>query len=81
MKDPIFSFLVEIVGAFIVWTLKGFKGKLSDEMSGPNESNTKSWRNFTITLIFIFLIVTIIYKSDKSGDKSEPNLTRTIIVK
>lgn len=32
--NQIINFLIEIIGAFIVWTIKGFKGKLSDEMSG-----------------------------------------------
>lgn len=55
-ENQIINFLFEIIGAFIVWTVKGFKGKLSDEISGPYESNKKKWRN-TIISFSVFLLV------------------------
>jgi len=81
MVNPGFSFLVEIIGAFVVWTLKGFRGKLTDEMCGPYEYSSKSWRNFAITLIVIFFVVAIIKKLDSSDNKHETNMTKTIILK
>ncbi len=46
MRNSISDFVIEIVGALVVWAFKGFKGTLSDEMSRPHESNFKTWRNF-----------------------------------
>jgi len=71
MRSTIGNFIIEIVGAFVVWSLKGFKGSISDEMSGPNELNSKTWRNFFITLIIVVLGVGIIKKTNKTENKSE----------
>lgn len=35
MRGTIGNFMIEIIGAFVVWMFKGFKGTISDEMSGP----------------------------------------------
>ncbi len=35
MYNLFWNFVFEMIGAFIVWAVKGFKGKLSDEMAGP----------------------------------------------
>jgi Na+/H+ antiporter NhaC len=59
MSDPVFSFFMEIIGAFIVWASKGFKGKLNDEMSGPHESSKKSWRNALISILLLIIVVAI----------------------
>ena len=60
MRDPIFSFLVEILGAFVVWSFNGFKGKLSDEMDGPYDSTKKSFRNMIISFIIIFIVCVVV---------------------
>ena len=62
MRNPIFSFAMEVIGAFIFWALKGFKGKFDNEMSRPYESSKKSWRNTIISLAFVFLVLAIISK-------------------
>ncbi len=49
----------ELVGAFIIWTIKGFKGKFSDEMAGPFELGNKSTRNLLITAALIFVVILI----------------------
>ena len=69
MNDPVFSFIIEIVGAFIVWAFKGFKGKLSDEMSGPYESNKKGWRNALISFSLLFIIIALISNCNKTVNK------------
>ena len=60
MSNPFFSFILEIIGAFIVWVSRGFKGKLNDEMSGPYESSKKSWRNALISILFLFIVLAIV---------------------
>ena len=65
MQNPIFSFLTEIIGAFLVWAFKGFKGKLSDEMSDPYESSNKSWRNMIISFLILFIVILIVFKIQK----------------
>lgn len=72
MRGTIGNFIIELTGAFVVWTFKGFKGTISDEMSGPNESNFKTWRNFLITIVVIVLVVGIIdmlQNPDKETEK------------
>jgi hypothetical protein len=73
MRSTIGNFAIEIVGAFVVWALKGFKGTISDEMSGPNESNIKTWRNFLITIIVVLLVVGIIEKLQKPENETATN--------
>ncbi len=60
MIDPIFSFLVEILGAFVVWSFNGFKGKLSDEMDGPYDSTKKGARNMIISFIILLIVFMIL---------------------
>jgi len=67
--NQIINFLIEIIGASIVWTVKGFKGKLSDEMSGPYESNRKKWRNTIISLSVFLLVLAIATKYQKTKEK------------
>lgn len=80
MRDPFFSFVIEIIGAFIVWASKGFKGKLEDEMSRPYESNKKSWRNALISFAFIFIIfaITSKYVDNKKKEITESKFEITI---
>ena len=72
MSDLFSSFIIEITGAFIVWAVKGFKGKLSDEMSGPYESNKKRWRN-TIISFSVFLLVLAIATNYQKTKQKEVN--------
>ena len=68
-KNQIINFLIEIIGAFIVWTVKGFKGKLSDELSGPYESNKKKWRNTIISFSVFLLVLAIATNYQKTKEK------------
>jgi len=68
-ENQIINFLIEIIGAFIVWTVKGFKGKLSDEMSGPYESNKKKWRNAIISFSVFFVVLAIATNYQKTKEK------------
>jgi hypothetical protein len=52
----------EVIGAFIAWTFKGFKGKFADELAGPYKGNKKSRRNTILSVAFILLIVLILSK-------------------
>jgi len=71
---------MEVIGAFIVWASKGFKGKFDDEMSGPNESSAKSWRNLLISAAFILLVLAAVSKiSDKKKEKIGDNKYEVII--
>ncbi|MGQ8336440.1 hypothetical protein ACUNWD_07800 [Sunxiuqinia sp. A32] len=70
MRGTIGNFVIEIIGAFVVWALKGFKGAISDEMSGPHESNIKTWRNFLITIIVVLLVVVVIGKLQKPANET-----------
>ena len=72
MRSNFASFIIEIVGAFVVWAFKGFKGSLSEEMSGPFESNRKTLRNALISFAILFLIIAIAYKFQDKKTK-EPN--------
>jgi len=50
-------FLLEILAAFFFWALKGFKGKLSDEISGSDDRHSKkAIRNSIISMILVYLI-------------------------
>jgi len=71
MRGSIGNFIIEIIGAFVVWMFKGFRGTISDEMSSPHESNIKTWRNFLITIIVFLLIVVVIEKLQKPENETE----------
>lgn len=71
MRGSIGNFIIEIIGAFVVWMFKGFKETISDEMSGPNESNFKTWRNFLITILVVFIVVVIIEKMQKPVNETK----------
>jgi|GEM_PF-7132215 len=60
MFDIVSSFIFEIIGAFIFGTLNGFKGKLSEQMSGPYDTNKKSLRNGITSIAVILLIIAIL---------------------
>tara|TARA_Y100000814_G_scaffold190897_1_gene139898 strand:- start:191 stop:439 length:249 start_codon:yes stop_codon:yes gene_type:complete len=47
------NFIFQIIGAFFFWAIKGFKGKLDYEMTGPYESGPKRIRNFLTALIIL----------------------------
>ncbi len=63
--------IFEITGASIVWAIKGFKGKLNDEMSGPYDFNKKTTRNWIISLIFYGIIAMFIYKFIESKKEEQ----------
>ena len=47
---------LEFLGAFIIWTLTGFRGKISDHYS--REDNGKQIRNFVTGLLTIIIVAT-----------------------
>ncbi len=71
MRDLFFDFLVQFIGAFVVWLFKGCKGKLSDEMAGPYDSSSKTWRNFAITLLIFLIGFAIVFKIGVSNSEVE----------
>lgn len=73
MFDIISSFIFEIIGAFIFWTLNGFKGKLSEQMSGPYDTNKKSLRNGITSIAVILLIIAIL---TSCSTKKETSITQ-----
>lgn len=82
MRNPIFSFLMQLIGAFIVWALKGFKGKFNDEMSGPHEIGIKSWRNFFISVVFLLIAFSVISKIiEKKNENISDNKYKIMLVK
>ena len=81
MQNPIFSFLTEIIGAFVVWVFKGFKGKLSDEMSGPYESSNKSWRNMIISFIILFIVALLVFNIQKRQSQKRTENKYEITIK
>ncbi len=53
------AFIFQIVGAFVVWTLNGYRGSINDEIAGPEDNGFKKFRNIAITasiLLVLFLI-------------------------
>lgn len=62
MIEIILTYVLEVIGAFIFWMLKGFKGKFSDEISDKRDANKKSLRNGLISLLFVSIIIAIIIK-------------------
>ncbi|HAH25512.1 MAG TPA: hypothetical protein DCL77_17440 [Prolixibacteraceae bacterium] len=81
MRGNFSSFIIEIVGAFIVWAFKGFKGSLSDEMSGPYESNRKTLRNASISFAILFLIIATGYKFQEKKNREENKNVFEITIK
>lgn len=68
------SFFLEIIAAFIFWALKGFEGKLTDEMSKPDDHRSKKAIRNTI-LSFIILFLTYIILSNRiNEEKKEKNI-------
>jgi len=81
MRNPIFSFLMEVIGAFIVWASKGFKGKFDDEMSNPYEISKKSWRNTLISIVFVLIVLAIINKTNENKKENIHNNKYEIVIK
>ena len=79
MYNLFWNFIFEMIGAFVVWAVKGFRGKLSDEMSGPYEWNKKSWRNalisIAVVLMFIALATNFLKTKEKQRDKNRFEIT------
>ncbi|MFK5983142.1 MAG: hypothetical protein QM499_09520 [Flavobacteriaceae bacterium] len=48
--------LLQLIGAFLVWTAKGFTGKFDDEMTGPGDHSFKSYRNIALSILFLYLV-------------------------
>jgi hypothetical protein len=74
-RISIFGFLLEIIAAFIIWGFKGFKGKVTDEMSRPHESSKKSWRNIIISIIILLIIYVIVSEVQKRNETKKPIIT------
>ena len=79
MRNPFFSFFMEVIGAFIAWTFNGFKGKFADEMSGPYEDSKKSWRNALISIAFIVIVLVILDKINDNTKNHAENKYEIII--
>ena len=59
----IFDFISQLFGAFIIWIIKGFRGKLTDEMATPDDIDSiKSIRNYIISII-VTIIIYVIYSN------------------
>jgi len=67
MNVSVFGILIEVVGAFVVWAIKGFNGPFNNEMTGPHDSSLKSIRNAFISFVIIFICYTIVSKDDVSS--------------
>lgn len=50
------KFLFQLVGAFIVWSFKGFHGSLDDEIGKFEGDDSKKYRNFIISALVLLLI-------------------------
>lgn len=50
------SFLTQLMGAFLVWAFKGFKGEFKEEMTSPEEQSWKYYRNSLISLGVVAII-------------------------
>lgn len=72
MKYSLANYILEIIGAFVVWAVKGFKGKLSDEVSSPYETNSKSIRNAIISILLIVSLVFMISKREDTKTEEPP---------
>lgn len=67
MRPSFANFILEIIGAIVVWSFKGFKGRLSDEVSSPFEANSKSIRNAMISILVILIITVVYVKYEESS--------------
>jgi len=56
----VFSFLAQLIGAFVVWAFKGFNGRFLDEVAKPMEGSFRSIRNVIITFVVV-LFAYVIY--------------------
>ncbi|NVN95075.1 MAG: hypothetical protein HXX18_07330 [Bacteroidetes bacterium] len=57
----IFRFIIILTGAFFFWTIKGFKGKFNDEMTGRFDTSFKDVRNFIAGLLILCMIAFLIF--------------------
>ena len=59
-RDYVNELIFTVIGAFVVWGLKGFNGHISSELD-----KKKSFRNVLISLfvwmIFLFLFIIIVF--------------------
>ena len=77
MPRLIENFIFQIIGAFFFWAIKGFKGKLDDEMTGPYELGPKRIRNFLSALIILGLgaaVILGVQKQIKKGKQPPDNM-------
>lgn len=58
--DDVILFGLQIIGATLAWTFKGFKGKLSAEVAGPYDFDFKFIRNIFLSVVFIFICYIIV---------------------
>jgi ABC-type branched-subunit amino acid transport system permease subunit len=50
------AFISQIVGAFVVWTLNGYRGSINDEIAGPEDDGFKKNRNHAITISILLVL-------------------------
>ena len=62
------GFIFQIIGATVMWTIKGFKGSIDNEMAGPEDDNWKSTRNIIISIIIIIIALFVVNKYNDSKD-------------
>jgi|Cruoilmetagenom7_1024161.scaffolds.fasta_scaffold481808_1 hypothetical protein len=63
-------FIVQIIGATVVWTAKGFKGSINDEMAGPGDRGAKGTRNFIIAVIVVIALIWFLEDLSKKSSNS-----------
>ncbi|MBK3519795.1 hypothetical protein [Carboxylicivirga marina] len=68
----------ELIGAFVVWSIKGFKGKYVDEIAGPYDLGTKSTRNFLITGAIFIVVILIALEYEKKQERNDNIIHITI---
>ena len=61
------SFITQLIGAFIAWIFKGFKGSFKDEIAKPYERSFKYYRNSVISFVIIVLLYWIYSVSNYSS--------------
>lgn len=49
-----------MIGAFIFWAIKGFKGKFDDEMVGPGDKSWMLYRNFIVSSLVLLFVARLL---------------------
>lgn len=64
-------FLLELIGAFVVWMFHGFKGPFDNYMTVPDDYGLKSFRNLFIALSILFIALAVWYDFYKKSQKQK----------